>query len=249
MIRKISIVTVVCNSEKDMIPTIESVLAQECRDVQVEYRIIDGKSTDGTVEIARSYCNRMKEKGIFYEIVSEKDSGIYDAMNKGIRLASGDVTAFINSGDWYEPDTLQKVSETFRLQQCDLMFGNIRIYRQDGSIFIKKARLRKFQTSRDWNHPSMFVRSFLYKKYPFLNRGIHDDYGFYLKMRTFPLKIVVIDQVLANFRMGGASNQKGIGKMCRRICDRYKYCYRVNGYSRWYLIECVITEVAKWLLA
>lgn len=249
MIRKISIITVSHNSRKDVIPTIESVLAQECRDVQLEYWIIDGKSTDGTVEVARSYCDRMKEKGIAYDIVSEKDHGIYDAMNKGIRFARGDVMSFINSGDWYEPDTLQKVVETFRLQQCDLMFGNIRIYRQNGTAFIKKARLRRFQTSRDWNHPSMFARSFLYKKYPFLNQGIHDDYGFYLKMRTLPLKITVTDQVLANFRMGGASNQKGIGKMFRRIYDRYRYCYRVNGYSRWYLMECIFTEVAKCLLA
>ena len=177
-----------------------------------------------------------------------ENRGIYDAMNKGIRLASGDLIGFINSGDWYEPGALEQVLETFRTQHCDLMFGNIRIYRRDGKSFVKKARKRKFQTSRDWNHPAMFVRSGLYKKYPFSNKGIHDDYGFYLRMRKLPLKITTVDRVLANFRMGGTSNQKDIRRMCRRIHDRYRYCYRANGYSRWYLIECIVTEAVKWIL-
>ncbi len=248
MIRRISIITVTRNSGKDMIQTMESVLSQECGETQLEYRIIDGASTDGTAAIARSYCCRMKEKGILYDIVSEPDRGIYDAMNKGIRLASGDLIGFINSGDWYEPGALEQVLETFRTQHCDLMFGNIRIYRRDGKSFVKKARKRKFQTSRDWNHPAMFVRSGLYKKYPFSNKGIHDDYGFYLRMRKLPLKITTVDRVLANFRMGGTSNQKDIRRMCRRIHDRYRYCYRANGYSRWYLIECIVTEAVKWIL-
>lgn len=247
MIRSISIVTVSRNSGKNIIPTIESVLAQDCGRIKLEYRIIDGASTDSTVSIAKSYCRRMEEKGIAYEVISEPDNGIYDAMNKGIRLAGGDIIGFINSGDWYEPGALQKVIDTFCRKQCDLMFGSIRIYRRSGSSFVKKARQRKYQTSRDWNHPAMFVRARLYKKYPFPNRGIHDDYGFYLKMRTLPLKIITVGQVLAGFRMGGASNQKGIRKMCRRIYDRYQYCYRANGYSRWYLIECIVTEAAKWL--
>ena len=245
---RISIITVSCNSKKEIVPTIASVLAQDCTGIRLEYRIIDGASTDGTADVARSYCQKMKEKGILYDVVSEPDGGIYDAMNKGIRLAGGEVIGFINSGDWYEPGALQTVLKTFRMQQCDLMVGSVRIYRRSGHSFIKKARQRRFQTSRDWNHPAMFVRSGLYKKYLFANLGIHDDYGFYLKMRTLPVKIVTVEQVLADFTMGGASNQKGIFIMCRRIYDRYQYCYRANGYSRWYLIECIITEAAKWLL-
>lgn len=247
-IRKISIVTVARNREGDVAKTIESVLSQDCGGFGLEYLLIDGRSTDRTVEVARGYCSRMVGRGIAYRIISEPDGGIYDAMNKGIRLAGGDVIGFLNSGDWYEPDALKCVQETFAAAHCDLMFGNIRIYRQDGRPFVKKARLRKFQTSMDWNHPTMFVRAGLQKKYPFLNKGIHDDYGFYLKMRRLPVRIVTVDQVLANFRMGGASNQKGIRAAVRRIHDRYRYCYRMNGYSRWYLVECVMIEAVKYLL-
>lgn len=250
---KISIITVAYNSEKEIVPTIESILAQTGifdvpKKVELEYLVIDGNSTDGTVTVAESYRGQMEEKGICYRIVSEPDGGIYDAMNKGIRLATGDIIGIINSEDWYEPDALYTVAKTFLRKNCDLMFGNIRIHKADGSTFIKKARQRRFQTSRDWNHPTMFVKAELYKNHPFLNKGIHDDYGFYLKMRRLPVRIVTANRVLADFRMGGASNKKSIKAAGKRILDRYRYCYRVNGYSRWYLIECVAIEAAKFLL-
>lgn len=242
----VSIITVAYNSEKSIGHAIESVLAQTCSNI--EYWIIDGKSKDRTVEVAESYRAALEAKGIAYHIVSEKDGGIYDAMNKGIRLAGGDIIGLLNSDDWYEPDTVQTVVETFSKEQCELMFANIRMHKTDGSTFVKKARLRKFQTSRDWNHPTTFVKAKLYKEFPFRNLGIHDDYGFFLQMRKQNRHIVTVDKVLANFRMGGASNHKDFRAAKKRIMDRYQYCYRINGYSRWYLIECVAIEAAKMIL-
>lgn len=243
---KISVVTVAYNSEEGIGRTIESVLGQAYHDI--EYLIIDGKSSDRTVEIAEGYRRTLEARGIAYRIISEPDGGIYDAMNKGIRLAEGDVIGLLNSEDTYEPETLETVAETFGRTDCELMFADIRIYRPDGSSFVKKARLRKFQTSRDWNHPTTFVRAEVYKANPFLNKGIHDDYGFYLKMRRQNRRIVTVDKVLANFRMGGASNKKNWKAARKRISDRYRYCYRINGYSRWYLVECIVIEAVKMLL-
>ncbi len=243
---RISIITIAYNSEKSIGGTIEAVLAQKESDL--EYLIIDGKSTDKTVEIAEGYRSQMERAGVAYSIVSEPDKGIYDAMNKGIRLAGGDIIGIINSGDWYEPGTISLVKKYFAKKKCDLMFGNIRIHRKGGNSFVKKARIRRFQTSRDWNHPTMFVKARLYKAYPFLCRGIHDDYGFYLKMRKMGVKILAVDDVLANFEMGGASNRKSFGEAVKRIRDRYRYCYRVNGYSRWYFLECVAIEAAKYMI-
>ena len=108
--------------------------------------------------------------------------------------------------------------------------------------------MRRFETSRDWNHPTTFVRADRYKANPFYNLGMHDDYGFFLQMKKQKRRIVIVDKVLANFRMGGASNCKDFEAARKRIRDRYKYCYRINGYSRWYLIECVAIEVAKMVL-
>lgn len=242
----VSIITVAYNSEKSIGHTIESVLAQTY--TKLEYWIIDGKSKDRTVEVAESYRDALEAKGIVFHVVSEKDGGIYDAMNKGIRLAGGDIIGILNSDDWYEPDTVQTVVDTFEKEQCELMYANIRMHKTDGSTFIKKARMRRFQTSRDWNHPTTFVQAKLYKEYPFRDLGIHDDYGFFLQMRKQNRKIVIVDKVLANFRMGGASNHKDFKAARKRIMDRYKYCYRINGYSRWYLIECVAIEAAKMIL-
>lgn len=251
---RISIITIAYNSEKGIGRTIESVLGQTCLEnktfgaIEIEYLIIDGKSKDKTVAVAESYRKEAEEKGVDYRILSEPDGGIYDAMNKGIRMATGDVIGILNSEDWYESDTLETVADTFAKQNCELMFANIRMHKLDGSSFVKKARLRRFQTSRDWNHPTTFVRADIYKQNPFRDLGIHDDYGFFLQMRKQNRHIVVVDKVLANFCMGGASNHKSLKAAKKRIMDRYKYCYRINGYSRWYLVECVVIEAAKMVL-
>lgn len=253
---RISVITVTYNSEKEIGRTIQSVLEQSvvsgmCRDAKrsgIEYLIIDGASSDSTVEIAETYRHELEERGICFRILSEPDGGIYDAMNKGIRLATGDIIGILNSSDWYEPDALETVLHTFAETECELLFANIRLHRADGSSFVKKARLRSFQTSRDWNHPTTFVNAQLYKRYPFRNLGIHDDYGFFLQMRRQNRKIVIVDKVLANFCMGGASNRKSLKAALKRIRDRYRYCYRINGYSRWYLVECVAIEMAKMVL-
>lgn len=242
----ISIITVAYNGETTIAGTMESVLAQSYSNI--EYIIIDGNSSDRTVDIAEGFRSKMEAKGMQLRIVSEPDKGIYDAMNKGIRLATGKIIGILNSDDWYEPDTVETVMAEFADSGCDLLFANIRMHKTDGSSFVKKARLRSFQTSRDWNHPTMFVKAEVYKAHPFRMKGIHDDYGCYLQMRKEGLRIVTLDKVLANFRMGGASNHKSLREAVCRIRDRYRWCYRVNGYSRLYILECVAIEMAKMVL-
>lgn len=108
---KITIITIAYNSENCIGRTIESVLAQDYSDI--EYWIIDGKSSVRTVEVAEGYRSALEAKKIDYHVLSEPDGGIYDAMNKGIRLATGDVIGILNSGDTYESDTLETVAATF----------------------------------------------------------------------------------------------------------------------------------------
>lgn len=242
----VTIITIAFNCEEEIGKTIESVLAQSYK--SIEYLIIDGASTDGTLKKAESYRSKIEKKGISYRIYSEQDKGIYDAMNKGIALSQGKYIGILNSGDWYENSAIQTAVDILKKTDSELVFGNIRIIKKDGSCFIKKARKRSFQTSRDWNHPTMFVESRLYKENPFLCKGLHDDYGFYLKMVQKNVRIAVVDQTMANFCMGGASNHKNLAEAKRRIRDRYLWCYRINGYSRWYFIECVLIEIVKWFV-
>lgn len=180
---KLTVITIAYNSAEYIGRTIESVLAQKQGDAlyTLEYLIIDGASSDDTVAVAESYIPAMESRGIEYRISSEPDSGIYDAMNKGIARATGDIIGILNSGDWYEPIAAQVAADTFTGTGCDLMYANIRMHTADGNTFIKRARQRWFQTSRDWNHPTTFVRAQLYQQYPFRCLGIHDDYGFFCR--------------------------------------------------------------------
>lgn len=242
----VTIVTIVYNCEDSIGKTIESVLDQTHK--RIEYIIIDGASKDGTVAVAESYRKRLEERGIIYRVYSEPDEGIYDAMNKGISKATGEIIGILNSGDWYESSAVKTAVEELSNNKADLCFANIRMHMLDGKTFVKKARIRTYQTSRDWNHPTMFVKSDIYKANPFRCRGIHDDYGTYLQMRKEGAKIITLDEVLANFYMGGVSNNKNLKAALRRIKDRYQWCYRVNGYSRFYIVECILVETAKMIL-
>lgn len=242
---RVSIITIAYNSEAVIGSTIESVLGQNYGDM--EYLVIDGASRDKTVDIAERYRRAFEERGITYHVFSAPDKGIYDAMNKGIMQAQGDIVGILNSGDQYLPGTVRTAVHTFQRTGCELMFGNLLMRAKDRLRYEKKARQRRFyQTSRDWNHPTMFVKSELYKRYPFRSLGIHDDYGFYLRMRKQKRKIVTVDKSLAVFDLGGVSNRKNLKEAIKRIRDRYQFCYRINGYSRLYMIECIGIEIAKW---
>lgn len=233
------------NSEKTIEKTIKSVLNQTYP--KIEYLIIDGKSGDQTVEIAKTYEEQALKKGYSYRIVSEKDRGIYDAMNKGIALAKGEIMGFINSDDWYEKDAVALSVKTMLKKQCDITFGDIAIHKADGSRIVKRAKLSRYETSRHWNHPTMFVKTSVYRDFPFRQKGIHDDYGAYLAMKKAGKKVEAVHRVLANFSMGGASNKRSLKLSVKRIKDRYG-CYRDNGYGRWYFLECILMEAGKFIL-
>lgn len=242
----VSIITVCYNSAETIRDTIESVLNQDYD--KIEYLIIDGESKDDTVNIARSYQERFRERGYEYKIVSEKDAGLYDAMNKGVRLAHGVLIGIINSDDWYERSAVSTAVEAYRAEAYDMFYADVRLIRQDGKVIIKHSRHDRFPTSRHWNHPTTFLTKQTYEELGgYRNEGIHDDFDLFLRIRRTGKKIVIKNRVLANFRAGGASNDKSLEKCRKRCHDRYR-CYRNNGYSRWYLLECVAIEAAKYLI-
>src|SRR5699024_8993212 len=96
----------------------------------IEYIIIDGLSTDNTVKIAESYKEKFSKKNYSYKIISEKDQGIYEAMNKGIKITTGEIVGMINSDDWYELDAVEKVAEKYVETNFDLMYADIRLIKQ-----------------------------------------------------------------------------------------------------------------------
>ncbi len=242
----ITVITVCRNSAATIGRTIESVLAQSYN--SIEYIIMDGASTDNTVSLIEGYKSRLIGRDISFKCVSEPDKGMYDAMNKGIALAGGDLIGILNSDDWYEPDALEHIYETYRsTPDADIIMGAIRIHNGD-SVIIKHARDRRYRTSRDFNHPAMFVTKACYEEtgeYGIDN--VHDDYGWFLKAMKMGKKLAITDKILTNYPTGGAGSVKSFKNTCRRIGKKYDV-YRQNGYSKLYYAECVVQEIGKYLL-
>ncbi len=159
----ISIITVCYNSEKYIKDTIESVLKQTYQNFQ--YIIIDGGSTDRTLEIIKKYMPKFNGK---MKWISEKDKGIYDAMNKGINLAKGDLIGIINSDDWYNSTALETIINNYD-KDVDIYYGDIYIIKKiDNHFYIRrrngnKLNLIKIKAS-SIPHPSCFVKTSWYRK-------------------------------------------------------------------------------------
>ena len=242
---KISIVTVTFDSAATFEDTIRSVLSQTY--LPFEYIVIDGGSTDATLSIIEGHRSEFEEKGIGLTIVSESDNGIYDAMNKGTKLASGDVVGIINSDDWYENDALETVANAYAESPFDLFYADIRMVLPDGKSFVKHSRDRKYATSRDWNHPTTFITKDIYNRYEYRTDTIHDDYDLILRIKRDGARVAVVNKVIANFRMNGTSHRRSIAAALSSIKIKYGI-YRRNGYSRFYLFECLLVEAGKLII-
>lgn len=205
---KVSIITVSYNSEKTIRDTIQSVLSQDYPDV--EYIVIDGGSTDGTMDIVGQYRRHISR------VVSEPDQGIYDAMNKGIALAEGDVIGFLNSDDMYmSSSAVTELMTPIKTQGVDAAFADLivvdavdtekvlRYY--DSSYFSPK----KFRFGWMPAHPTYFAKKSAYLsagKYS-LDYQIAADYEMLVRMLYVnQLKYAYIKKPLVKMRMGGASS-------------------------------------------
>jgi len=199
----VSIVTVVYNGAATLRRTIESVLGQTYGNI--EYILVDGGSTDGTLDLIREYDERLAYW------VSAKDKGIYDAMNKGIALCTGQWVGLINADDWYESDTVERVvAAAISQPEANVMHGDIWIRYPNGERSLKRARVSGFLL-KYWemvlNHPSFFVRRTFYQDRPFDQRlRVSADHKWtYEAFRDTSGSFVYLPVPLANFTVGGAS--------------------------------------------
>ena len=240
-----SIVTPVYQGEATIARTIESVLHQTLP--PLEYHIIDGGSTDATIEICRSYEGAFAERGIRYTIASEPDRGIYDGMNKGIRKCKGDFIGIINSDDWYEPIALETMEALYQRTHYDMAYADIRMHNGDRT-FVKKASNPKFVSSKTWNHPTQFTSRRIYEQKLYRNETVFDDLDMLLWIHRNGFRIECVNEVLANFTMGGASNnEKRWSEVKQRIRTKGEI-YRRNGYSEIYTLDAAAIEIAKMVL-
>ena len=205
---KISIITVVFNNESTISTAIESVLNQTYKDI--EYIIIDGKSTDNTLEIINRYASSIGR------IVSEPDGGIYDAMNKGIALATGEVIGILNSDDVYaDNNVLYNIMQEFNEPTIDVVYGNL-VYVKNNDL---NQVVRKWQSERYYPkffedghvppHPSLFIRKKVYAVVGAFNQKMRlaADYEFMLRLfKLHNFKSKYVDRLFVKMRLGGATN-------------------------------------------
>jgi glycosyltransferase involved in cell wall biosynthesis len=207
---KISIITVVYNNEKTIKDALNSVLGQTYKDI--EYIIIDGKSKDNTVSIIKEYENKL---GYF---ISEKDFGIYDAMNKGINAASGDIIGILNSDDLYQDSTVLETVMTQFIQspELDIVYGDL-VYVKSDNIdkVIRNWKSNDYHTNFFENgnvppHPSLFVKKKVYEETGLFNLDFKLAADYELMLRIFKkhnFKSKYINKVIVKMRLGGATNQ------------------------------------------
>lgn len=205
----VSIITVSYNSEKYIEDTIESVLKQTYPNI--EYIVVDGQSIDSTLEIVKEYEPKFDGR---MRWVSEKDEGIYDAMNKGIKMADGEIIGIINSDDWYEKHTVATIVGQFNTDpQLDLVHGEMALYdnrEKLESIYGRKSDWFSFVDQSPFNHPTCFVKKGIYQKLGCFDTSFDTaaDYDFMLKVHLDKeIKTKFLPKVLANFRMVGTTSE------------------------------------------
>lgn len=240
----VSIITVVRNCEDTISRTIESVLSQSVK--PFEYWIIDGVSSDRTVSIAASYTKRFENAGIYFHIISEKDSGMYDALNKGSRLVSGVLVGQINADDWYEPCAIEEMITLYEREHFDIAWGDILIRKSNGNIR-KRAHIGILWTTAGFCHPAMFSRRQILLQYPYACEAMDDDFDMVTRAHKAGVKICTLNTILTNYSFGGMSTKKSLKNTLYRIRMKYR-TYRKNGYSPFYWFYCVAIETAKFIL-
>lgn len=215
----VSIVTVVLNGERHIEQTIQSVLGQNYDNI--EYIIIDGNSSDRTLDIIRRYDDRIA----YWK--SEPDGGIYDAMNQGIALSSGTLINLLNADDYLEPQAVDRVVRTYLRVNCPkaIVYGNA--FAVDD---IHHVRAELFSTMRYWvgmtiNHQAMFVHKGVYHEVGPYNSGyrLAADYDFLVRCRRKDVQFLPIPGCLVNFRNRGLSvRESGLHrKEANEICKQY----------------------------
>lgn len=224
----VTIVTVVFNGAKHLEETIMSVINQSYDNV--EYIIIDGGSTDNTLDIIKKY-----ESAINYWI-SEPDQGIYDAMNKGIKLACGDIIGLINSDDFYNQMAIERVVDVYKKEehQSDINSNiiitgsafkvneNSQTLYPIGSNLSLKYMIKRIIHTMPIIHPATFIPISVYKKYGIFDQTyrIGSDYDFIFRLFINDVKFIFLKEHLASMRTGGVSS--GTQNLLLRAKEKYK---------------------------
>lgn len=226
---KVSVITVVFNNRQFIESAIKSVLSQSYKNI--EHIVIDAGSKDGTIDIINKYKDKIAK------FISEPDRGIYDGMNKGLRLASGEIIGTLNSDDIYaDSEVVEIVVKIMEAKKVDVCWGNlVYVDKNDTSRIIrhwKSSEYKEGRFKRGWMppHPTFFVRRRIYEKYGIfnLNFKIAADYELMLRfLQKYKVSSCYIPKILVKMRKGGKSN-KSIANYIKANLESYR-AWKENG--------------------
>lgn len=228
---KVSIITICYNNEWDIRPTLESVVMQDYQDI--EYLIVDGDSHDGTLAIVNEY----KEK--IHKIISEPDNGMYEAINKGIKYATGDIIGLIHAGDrLYSSTVIRTIVDFYQKYHADIIYGHSIIVDGTGSVkrVNRSPQYSKTLIRRGWmpSHQSIYCKRTVFEKFGYYRTdiGYINDYEWFVRcfyLHSDELKIRLIDEYIVRFSLGGQSTRDLKSKMSKRYFELVHRCWEVNG--------------------
>ncbi len=228
---KISIITVCLNSDETIEDAIKSILAQSYDDI--EYIIVDGGSSDETLSIIKKYENEITR------YISEPDKGVYDALNKGLKLATGEVVGFLHADDFYATtETIKNVARVFGHNKVDCLWGDLVYVGKENTEKIirywKSGKYKKNLFKRGWMpaHPTFFVKRRVYEKHGYFNTDfrIAADYEIMLRfLHKFNISSYYIPEVLVKMRVGGLSN-RSLKNVVRKSIEDYN-AWKINKLS------------------
>jgi len=246
---RVTLITATYNSGASIKTCLDSVVSQDY-DV-FEYLIIDGKSSDETLSIVEDF----QQKYPFIKLISEKDEGIYDALNKGVLLATGDVIGFVHSDDLLASKTvISEIVATLKNEKLDGVYGDLEYVRkEDTSKVVRFWKSRSFNSkllSMGWMpaHPTLFLKKEVYEKHGFFNLRykISADYDFMLRiLKDDSLKFGYLPKVITKMRVGGASNGS-INNIINKTKEDYR-AIRSNQIGGWFSILIKNTSKIKQL--
>jgi glycosyltransferase involved in cell wall biosynthesis len=226
---KVTVITAAYNSASTIRDTLESVVGQDYP--YVEYVVIDGRSSDETLSIIKKYSNRITK------IISEPDQGIYDAINKGIRAASGDIIAILHADDVYaHPQVLSRVVQTMQSNHVDAVYGDLLYVQRDHPDKVvrhwKSGSYHHGRFLKGWMppHPSFFLKLSCYEKHGTYTDKLFSaaDYELMLRMlHKYRVSVAYLPEVLVRMRVGGVSNKSLKNRIRANREDRE--AWRMNG--------------------
>ena len=246
---RVTLITATYNSGASIKSCLDSVVSQDYDDF--EYLIIDGKSSDDTLSIVKDY----QQKYSYIKLISEKDQGIYDALNKGVVLSEGDVIGFVHSDDLLASKTvISEIVSTLKNKALDGVYGDLEYVRkEDTAKVVRFWRSRSFNSkllSKGWMpaHPTLFLKKEVYEKYGKFNLTyqISADYDFMLRvLKDDSLKFGYLPKVITKMRIGGASNGS-INNIIKKTKEDYR-AIRSNQIGSWFSILIKNTSKIKQL--